>query len=169
MKFRVYEAVSKQMLSYEDLYKRDCSNELPFLAMANGVYNTTNFEGKKEYHVMTCLGIQDANKQDIYTMDVLSLKITEQLMETMFVNSNLGKACKELAVTEVIVTVEKKKGTEIHYYSVYFKDKNGYLKDDDDDIECMAKGYDAMFLQYVCEKGACVIGNMYQNSKLIPF
>ena len=68
-------------------------------------------------------------------MDVLSLKITEQLMETMFVNSNLGKACKELAVTEVIVTVEKKKGTEIHYYSVYFKDKNGYLKDDYDDIE----------------------------------
>lgn len=113
------------------------------------------------------LMIDDANKQKIYRGDILALEITDELMSTSFVNSNLGKTVKEKCVTRVLLYFKHDTYNINMRYDIYFEIDGKLALDEDDDIKIEAIGDDANFPQYLICKGAVVVGNIFDNPKLL--
>lgn len=84
-----------------------------------------------------------------------------------FYNSNLGKCIeKEGDITSVILVNESNKRCMTMKYTVYFC-HNGKIEREDDELcyECI--GSDEMFPQYLCNKGAVVIGNIVVDKDIL--
>ena len=154
LKFRAYDIKNKTMIPHEKLFEKN--TETPFVEVCqNENYETSQFVGR-----------QDGNGVDVYTHDILELHITSELMESGFRYSNLGKVVAEESLTDVICVLKDNKYLETPY-EVYFKKDGKYVRDKKELPEIMAYGEDITFPMYLCEKGAVVIGNIFQNNDLI--
>lgn len=126
-----------------------------------------------EYDVyLQYLGYNDFNKEEVYEGDVLELKITEELMDhnkNMFFNSNIGKYIeKEGNITSVILLNRANKRCMSMNYEVYFC-VNGKIErfEDDNSLKSSCIGEDSNFPQYLCSKGATIIGNIIMDENIL--
>ena len=155
-KFKMYSEVSglsKSALSLEELIR-----------------NGSDFLTKYDTFIQF-LGYHDASKQEVYEGDVLELKITDDLMnhdKDMFFNSNIGRCIeKEGDITSVILVNKFEKTCMTMSYDVYFCRSGKIERDEDNDLVVECCGVDANFPQYLCNKGATVIGNIIVNKDLL--
>lgn len=102
--------------------------------------------------------LRDNNETLIKEFDVLSLDITEKLLNSTFGNSNIGKdLLKHPDVKQVIVTLGERAGL----WRLYYADQDGHISRNEDDTpktEAMAKNTD--FICYLVAKGALVTANI---------
>lgn len=120
-----------------------------------------------DYEWCQYLGFNDANDKELYQGDVVELEITDDLMQTSFCSSNLGKYCiSHPQVTHIILEFEMQDVLSIRY-NVHQKindkidyRKNGYAK-------IIISGEDSNFPRYVIQKGAKYIGNILEQPTLL--
>lgn len=117
------------------------------------------------------LGIEDANKKEMYEGDVLELKITDGLMDhnkSLFFNSNLGKLCeKDREITSVILVADCDTRELCVTYLVYFCHNGCIDRNDDGEVEYATSGNDFMFPEYLCQKGAVIVGNVNESPNIL--
>lgn len=120
---------------------------------------------------MQQLGYQDANDNDVYEGDVLELKITKELMnhnKNMFFNSSLGQYIeKEGDITSVILVNKYDKHFMSMDYELYFCKNNRIERDNDGIPYAHNIGDDKTFPQYLCYKGATIIGNIVLDKTIL--
>lgn len=79
IKFRAWDKNRKKMWSHSDLYKMDCSNEYPFLALIRGFYATNMFPGEEmDVIPMQFTGLEDYAGDDIYEGDIVEVVISNK-------------------------------------------------------------------------------------------
>ncbi len=102
--------------------------------------------------------LRDNNKTLIKEFDVLSLDITEDLMNTTFSNSNIGKELAERPeVKQVILAL----GEREHFWELFYADQDGLIEQfENGEPKGEATGYGALFPTYLVNKGACVAANL---------
>lgn len=117
------------------------------------------------------LGYHDFNSVEVYEGDVLELKITDELMnhkENMFFNSNIGKYIeKEGNITSVILVNKYDKDCMSMDYEIYFCRDCKIERDNDGIPDIGSMGDDKMFPQYLCCKGAVIIGNIVVDKDIL--
>lgn len=118
--------------------------------------------------------MHDADKTDVYAGDVLCLTITDELMNTTFSNSNLGKYIKDHPdITEVYLAINQpREGIPAvpFNYRLYFTHNHKIERWNDDDpdsddnsIMHHCCGEDTLFPKYVSVKGAKIVANLYET------
>lgn len=117
------------------------------------------------------LGYVDANKTEVYEGDVLELKITDDLMnheKNAFYNSNLGQHIeKEGNITSVILLNSADKTCMSMDYKGYFCVNGKIERYEDGELEIAFRGDDKSFPQYLCCKGATIVGNIVADKDII--
>lgn len=117
------------------------------------------------------LGFHDANKKEIYEGDVLELVITDDMLDIHkngFASSNIGKCIKELGdVTSVILVMRDDAKFMSTPYSMYFCRNGKMERDEDGNPDEVTSGSDFSFPQYLCNKGAKIVGNIIANPNLL--
>ena len=110
---------------------------------------------------------QDFNKTDVYDGDILQLKITPELMDhtkNAFYNSNLGRYIKqEKNITDVYLVINGPEHNKLFLYELYMARDHKLERDDDDKPEYNCIGEDSSFPMYLVQKGATIIGNLYET------
>lgn len=159
--FKVFDKTTKQLFSYEDIKTKTLTE----------IFDDPN------HLILPYLGFMDANKQDIYAGDILHMKITEDLMQTSFANSNLGIHCKSKNIKQVFLLLQPNR---VHFntpHALYRKAENvtdypktnGWFTYNDKNHTIAASfGTDLEFPIYLCMKGAVIIGNILENPDLLP-
>ena len=117
------------------------------------------------------LGYSDADKTDVYEGDVLELKVTDDLMnhdKDTFFNSNLGKYIeKNPSITSVLLLNKFDKRCMSMDYELYFCRDFKIDRDEDGSVDLHCASSDNMFPQYLCSKGAVVIGNIVEDEDIL--
>ena len=117
------------------------------------------------------LGYKDAEKTEIFEGDILELKITDELMNhdsDTFYNSNLGKHIeKEGNITSVILVNKVEKDCMSMDYLGYFCVNGRIERYEDGELEVAFMGDDKLFPQYLCCKGATVVGNIVVDKDFV--
>lgn len=104
-------------------------------------------------------GLNDINGKEIYEGDILRLNVTDELIESSFNNSNLGKKVLEKKATNVTVVFKNDKKILGIFFDLYFEIEGKLISLGSD------RGH--LFPMYVVEKGGEVIGNIYENPELL--
>lgn len=112
-------------------------------------------------------GLDDAKSEGIYRGDILSLEITKELIESSFSHSKLAKTVKEKDVTRVLLYINKKSNNINLEYEVFFEIKGKLNMDKDKCPIVEAFGDDSLFIRYLIEKGAVIVGNIFDNPGLL--
>ena len=113
-----------------------------------GVYGDEN---KPEY-------LRDNNQVLIKEFDVLILDITEDLMNTTFSNSNIGK---ELAEHPEVKHVILALGEREQFWELFYADQDGLIGQwENGEPKHEATGSGTLFPTYLVNKGACVQANL---------
>lgn len=117
------------------------------------------------------LGYSDFKNTEVYEGDVLELKVTKELMNhdyDTFFNSNLGKYIeKEGNITSVILVNKYDKDCMSMDYEIYFCRDCKIERDNDGIPDIGSMGDDKMFPQYLCCKGAVIIGNIVVDKDIL--
>lgn len=167
MKFRIYDSKQKRMISHSELFNLDCSNELPFLPLVNGFYNTVAFEDNKphEYHPMIGLDLTDYQKTEIYTGDIIGIPLTDDFLKSS--TSVLAQVATEQNADRAILIIHPALRHGNLITSTYLQKNGQYIPEkDSDEPKCFGQSYDSMFLMFLLAKNASVIGNVYENPEL---
>ena len=117
------------------------------------------------------LGYSDFKNTEVYEGDVLELKITDELMnhkENMFFNSNIGKYIEEQGnITSIILLNKYAKQCMSLDYELYFCRDGKIEREEDGSLSYHTIGDDKMFPQYLCCKGAVIIGNIVVDKDIL--
>lgn len=171
MKFRIYDTKTKKMLTNGQLFSLDCSNELPFLPLIAGHYDSGSFPDYKEhdYHLMISLDLSDHKGNEVYTGDIIQLDMTDELFHSGFEHSYAGQAAKKHDADTLLCIISP---DLVHGHlvadSYMMKDGSFIMDKDGDEVKVFGRGYDSLFIEYILGKKAFVAGNVYQNEKLVP-
>lgn len=111
------------------------------------------------------IGLKDSEGISVYEGAILSLKITDELLQTTFTNSNIGKAVVEQGLSELILILEDSKLAS-KQYSLYFKKGTEYIRDSKGGLKVQAKGADIYFPAYLIQRGAKVVGNQFVDKEM---
>lgn len=119
------------------------------------------------------LGYHDSDGKEVYEGDVLILNITEDLMNheiSSFYNSNLGRIIeREGDITNVILVNNPNKQFMSMDYTIYFCRNGRIARDEDGDFQVVCLGDDKAFPQYLCNKGAIVLGNIIEDKNFLSY
>lgn len=168
MKFRIYDSKQKHMLTHNDLYKMDCSNELPFLPLVNGFYDGILFNDNKphKYHPMLGLDLKDHNQTEIYTGDIICMPLTNTFLTAS--TSVLAEVAKKYQADNAILIIHPVICHGHIITTTYLQKNNTYLLEENSEKpERFGESYESLFLQFLLTKDAYVIGNVYENPELI--
>lgn len=168
-KFRVWDSKENIMLYHESL------------SILIASYEPSDFDNNPDRHVMESIDCYDASHQEIYTGDILRLAVTDELMRTSFAGSNCGKTCAKYDAKEVwlfidperthgnvISTVFMKRQDETNPKATRYITEHDVYDNDEPTPYDFGLDNNTLFLQYLCAKGATVIGNCYQNPDYVP-
>lgn len=152
--FRIYDRQAKTITGYDEVKDQKISDIFQ----------------NPDRIILPAAGRKTEDGTDIHAGDILQLDITEELLDTMFANSNLGIRCIETKTKTVFTFLHTERTGFEMPFSVYMKGDPAQYPDTDGWVSCESEGSDTSldFINYVCAKGAFVAGNIFQNPELLP-
>lgn len=129
--------------------------------------------------VMQSFGVEADGKQ-IFAEDILELDATKIDEKLGFWDSNLGQEMAKHKLEQCVLHIRSNQFQEVAY-SIFLKKDGRFIteseyysipKDDPDYAETdkpyCVKDTGIMFIRYLKNKGAVIIGNTYENNDLVP-
>ena len=129
--------------------------------------------------VMQSFGLA-AGEQQLFAEDILELDATKIDKKELFWNSNLGQEMERVKAEQCVMLVKTSRFQDYEFYLFLKKDGHYLTENEHDEIKEGEEGFEDgkkpfrswdsgnRFIRYVCNRGAVIIGNTYQNSDLVP-
>lgn len=129
--------------------------------------------------VMQSFGLEAGGKQ-IFAEDVLELDATKIDKKESFWHSNMGQEMERIGAEQCLVIVKTSKFQDYEFYLFLKKDGRFITENEHDEINEGEEGFEDgkntfrskdtgnLFIRYLCNKGAVIIGNAFENEDLVP-
>lgn len=152
--FKIYDRQTKTLMGYDEVKDKKASDIFQ----------------NPDHIILPAAGRKTKDGTDIYAGDILQLDITEELLDSMFANSNLGINCIKTKTKTVFTFLHTERTGFEMPFTIYQKGDPENYPDTDGWVSCQPTGSDTSldFIDYVCSKGAVVAGNIFQNPELLP-